>query len=361
MVRFSSESWSGIFLLVALALIYSKSNKSINYFLIGTSLGISFLCRYQIAFAVVPIFLYLIPEFYKNKTSLLSWLLGFTTMVMCGIAIDCWYYGNFVLTGWNYFYVNIIENAAANFGEQGPWFYLNSIIFQPTWPLGIALLIAFVVLLVKQPKNLLCWIVIMFVLSHSVIGHKEERFLFPLAMLFGPILIVGWTKLLSLITVSKIRNVVVVSLLVVMIPFNFFGHLVMMSNGAGHARMEITKYLQERGKEVEEIKMYHTSWSNPFNPWGSVPMKFYQEAKVEGIQVKNMEELRQIEVLNDSSSETYLVIRRIEKSNPELLKAIEQNGFILKKESVPEWLIPVNEAHDYLNLNDVLLLYQKKN
>ena len=59
-VRFSSETWSGIFLLLSISLVLRNYRSISAYCLIGAVLGISFLFRYQIAFSIIGLFLWLL-------------------------------------------------------------------------------------------------------------------------------------------------------------------------------------------------------------------------------------------------------------------------------------------------------------
>jgi phosphatidylinositol glycan class B len=356
-VRFSSESWSGIFLIVVLALVFKKKKNLTTFFLMGFLAGISFLCRYQIAFAIIPIFIYLIPKFVDKKGNLLSWLSGFCFAIIGGIAIDYWFYGSWVITAWNYFYINIVENVAANFGVEGPLYYLDVMLNHPTLPLGIALFSAIFLLLIKQPKNLLIWIVICFVLGHSLIGHKEERFLFPLALLFGPILFLGFRDLLCKLKMNKTLNLIFRFALGLFISGNIFGLIVMFSSSAGIGRMELTKYLHQKSKEVEHIKLYSTKWSNPYNPW-SIPMKFYQESNIKEINIHDMSLLNEVDVNHDHTTEVYFVIRKNDKEDKQLMEFLRYYHFTFVKQSVPKWLLPINYKHGDLSMRDVLSLYK---
>ncbi len=127
-VRFSSETWSGLFLLLSLGLIFRDKTRIQSFISLGLLLGLAFLFRFQIAFAVLGIFLWL---FIVKKTPLLK-MAVFTAsgllIVILGILIDSWFYGDFTLTLYNYFKVNLIEGRAAEFGTS-PWYHYLFYVF----------------------------------------------------------------------------------------------------------------------------------------------------------------------------------------------------------------------------------------
>jgi len=103
-VRFSSENWSGSIFLIAYSLFFlQKSENRSHYFLIGFLFGLAFLFRYQVGLLIAGFMLWL---FCIQKGNLfLSILLstGIILSITLGLLIDCWYYGDWTLTAWNYF------------------------------------------------------------------------------------------------------------------------------------------------------------------------------------------------------------------------------------------------------------------
>jgi len=143
-VRFSSETWSGMFLLLSVALLIINKNKNQHYLLMGVLLGLGFLFRYQIAFSIFGIILWLIfirkEQIIKVGISLISFLI----IIFIGILIDSWYYGELTITIKNYFIVNLIDGKAASFGTS-PWFYyFYAIVRYSFFPVGILLHISFI-------------------------------------------------------------------------------------------------------------------------------------------------------------------------------------------------------------------------
>ncbi len=185
-VRFSSEGWSASFITLGMGLLklYFKENfthKNISYLLlIGFVIGISFVCRYQTGFFILGLGLWLI---FINKMKIIPLvyiILGGFIAVAIGILIDTWFYGTFTLTPLNYFTQNVLENKAANYGTSPWWYYITNTIEDGFVFFGLLSIIAFIIIVLKDPKNIFVWTLIPFIVVHSLIGHKEPRFLLPI-------------------------------------------------------------------------------------------------------------------------------------------------------------------------------------
>ncbi len=75
-VRFSSETWSGLFLLLTWISL-QKASTNMHYFILGCILGISFLCRFQIIVMIIILGIYLIVNTPKNFQKTLYYFLSY--------------------------------------------------------------------------------------------------------------------------------------------------------------------------------------------------------------------------------------------------------------------------------------------
>ena len=112
--------------------------------------------------------------------NLLSLTIGFVTIAGVGVLIDRWFYGEWTLTTWNYFDQNILHNKVAGFGLEPWWWYFKISVENAIPPFSFLFVGGFFILLFFKPKSPIIWSIVPFVLIHSIIGHKELRFLFPI-------------------------------------------------------------------------------------------------------------------------------------------------------------------------------------
>jgi len=184
-VRFSSENLSGALLLIAMSVYLLQAQKEehrtlLKFILIGIIIGISFLFRYQIGIIILSAFLWMF-FIKKEKIFNLMWILfGIFLSIAIGLVIDRWFYGTWTFTPWNYFNANIIKHKAAQFGVAPWWYYLKVIILETFPPFSIFILLSLIIIIIFKPLHIITWLIVPFLFIHSITGHKELRFLFPL-------------------------------------------------------------------------------------------------------------------------------------------------------------------------------------
>lgn len=351
-VRFSSETWGGLFFLLALSSYFGQNKKPL---LIGLLFGFSFLFRYQMSLAFVGFFCWLLIS---NKHSWKFYIkLGSSIclVLILGIVIDTWFYGNFTITLWNYFYVNIVENVAVSFGEA-PWhFYLENILFYPHYIIGTIIYLALVTSLLFQPRNVFLWCVISFVTLHSIISHKEIRFLFPLVYLLPILISLGiqsWNKHLKNRTL-KISLGILLGVLFI-IP-NGIAITAYCTKAAGIGRIEITKFIHENYKD-KDLHLIFTSWASPYNPWHKVPIKFYQESNMTDVRIKNICNLHDSLIVPEKVN--FLIIRKIDLNNTNCADYIKQHNFTLIHTSIPNWMQSLSFMDSTYDDKNILMLYK---
>ncbi len=357
-VRFSSETWSGLLFLLSLALFINDSNDKTKPFKMGLLFGISFLFRFQIAFAIVGFGLWLIFINHSKLKYLLKICASFIAIIILGLLLDSWFYGEFVSTPWNYFYKNIVEGAASGFGTSPWYFYILKLLSYPSYFIGIPIILSFIFILFSNPKNYILWVTIPFIVGHSIISHKEERFLFPLVYLFPLMLIEGYLVIERLITNRfwiKSFNFMLISIFVLV---NSIGIIAMGQKSAGIGRMEITKYIHDNyGRE--KINLVFCSWANPYNPWHGLPAKFYFEDSLTDHRINNLCELNDSLFVQDAVN--LLVIRKIDKGNIECSEKIKNYNLIFEKQSIPKWIERINAKYKGFDNHNILELYRYPN
>lgn len=282
-VRFSSESWSGVFLLFGLAGILGKRT---NGSLIGTGIAFGFavLCRPPVGFVVLCALLWM--HFIRKDTlrDVLALIGGASAVALLGFAMDSAFYGSSTFSVWRYVQMGFMGNAEHPFDEL-PWYYY------PPWvvkyaipPIGIAILLATVVLIWKQPKHLLVWGLAPYFIVHAFIPHKELRFLFPLADLVPLLLILGLNELRPLFHRPMLR-LSALSYVVLCAILNIAGLAVVMTTAAGIGRTALAEELHRSAKTGDRIGYmispdiaWRITLPNFYRPEGTQEVVFSSEA-----------------------------------------------------------------------------------
>ena len=189
-VRFSSENWSGSIFLVAYSLFFLKESESrLHYLLIGILFGLSFLFRYQVGLLIAGFMLWLLFINRENIFHLILLSSGIIISTALGILVDWWYYCNLTLTAWNYFEQGILLDKLSGFGVKPWWHYFEAIFIKAIPPISIVCMLSLLIVLIYTRKDVIIWTILPFIIIHTIIGHKESRYLFPIIG-FVPILII---------------------------------------------------------------------------------------------------------------------------------------------------------------------------
>lgn len=178
-VRFSSETYSMLFFILGLNQYKKNKESTLRLFFVGIFLGLSFITRYQIGFMISGFGLWLLFIDKINIKKIILTIAGFTIIFCVGTTIDYWFYGKLVIAPYYYFYQNLVENKAANFGTSPIWDYAIKLPLFVFPFFGAIILPAMIYFFYKKRENSFTWILIPFIFIHHMIGHKEMRFLFP--------------------------------------------------------------------------------------------------------------------------------------------------------------------------------------
>ena len=355
-VRFSSETLSGITSLLAIAVLQFEktTNKRYNYLIIGALLGLSFLCRFQSIILTIGLIGWLILIDKTSFKKLIQLFAGILFTLIIGVLIDCWFYQKFVLTFYNYWHVfSSTEDAASSFGTLPWYYYIWYLIKFPFFPIGVLILVSLIVLILKLPKNIIVWTVIPFIIIHSIIHHKEERFLFPIINFIPIVLILAYQQIETMFVNRRLYFFKLV-ILIPLVLLNIAGIYAMTTKAAGVGRMDITSYIHNKYKD-QQVNLISCQWSSPYNPWQSLPTKFYQEKNVRDVQIKSFCTLS--DSLIDNTKVNLLVLRKAELNNQECAEVLNKMHCIKLQQSVPEWMETANNYYSGIDKDDILILY----
>lgn len=185
-VRTAGETVSmAFFMLGMVAAIRAARSGSLKQMLAaGVFCGMAFEVRYQSALLIIALFAWL-AIVARSKPSLLATLTaGGLIPAAAALLIDRWGYGVWSFPAWNYLDIVLLQGLAARESGTAPFFaffyLLPANIFAP---IIVLQLVALVVACLRNPRHYVTWTTAVFFLGHCLMCHKEERFLFPLAIL----------------------------------------------------------------------------------------------------------------------------------------------------------------------------------
>lgn len=200
--RFSSELMSALAFIVGLNFLFRETG--LSFLAGGFMIGASFWLRFQTAFMIMPFSMFLLfarPHWHEHfGFGEMPWQrrVGIFSVIVSGavlcsaiaICADRLFYGTWVLTPWHYLSENILQGKSDTFGVAPWWGYFRSFFKAGIFPIALLLFVAILVFIVRRRFSFIAWILVSFVVIHSLIGHKELRFIFPLAAFLPAVLAV---------------------------------------------------------------------------------------------------------------------------------------------------------------------------
>lgn len=203
-VRFSSENVAGCLFFLALVLLKEPARRNpLELLWAGLLLGLSFHARYQMAFAIAGLGLWLVLFHGRKFSVVLFVMVGGILTLAIGFLLDVWFYGDWVLAPYQYYYQNIVMKKAAGFGVEPWYYYFRKLVWGQLLVLGPLVLIGYLLMLFTRWKHVFVWVSLPFLVGHSLVSHKEFRFLFPLFLLVPYALMSGFEFLSRFSWLSK--------------------------------------------------------------------------------------------------------------------------------------------------------------
>jgi phosphatidylinositol glycan class B len=151
-------------------------------------------------------------------------------------------------------------------------------VFRPTPLIGILLAVALAVFLIRDYRHILVWCLVPFLLAHSLIAHKELRFLFPVVNYIPLILVLAYQAIPSTRN-RQLRKAILYPVFAVAILINAGGLLMLMFKPAFDGNIEMLRYLD---RNCDRKNLYIIGWSNPYSLGdikGLTP-RFYASEKI---------------------------------------------------------------------------------
>ncbi len=354
-VRFMSETWSGIMLLNAIAVLLNTNLRGNRNYIAGVFLGLSFLFRYQNAFLALGIFLWLLIIEREKILDLLKLLASGIAVLLFGILLDFWLYGEFTLSAWNYFYVNLVEDVASGFGTEPWWNYFYSIFRFSFFPIGIPIILAFLVLIVKKPRSVFVWTILPFFIVHSIIAHKELRFMFPVVNLVPIILLLAFQALKwDIRKWRKSGRIAIHAVAWSLVIINCIGAVTVSLKPADGGLTSITRHIRKNYGD-EPIRLISYNNSNPYGP-GELMASFYMEKDMQDIRLESLEELADSVLQKETVN--LLVLKRKDAATDPAKVFIAGHNAPMVVQSIPPWMEPLMTLYGGYRIRNILELYE---
>ncbi len=287
--RTSAENFGISFLIIGLGYYFSNNInfKNFNFFYLGLIFGLSFIFRYNLGVTIFCILIY-ITIIHDNKLNIKFAKIFYLSI---GILIICFFDFLTALWGFNeiqnlkieklYSYEFLSNNLTwlqfllcgifNDFCGGGSWnpkpflYYFIFILLEFFPPLSIIIIFVICFFWIRGYKNIIFWSTLPYFLVHSLIPHKELRFIFPI-LIFTPYFLAYFFEKINL---QKL-NIKILSVVVVCFAINICG-LIYYSITSNNSELKFLKYIyySPEIKNIEfinskkDIKFYESL--NPFN------------------------------------------------------------------------------------------------
>jgi len=193
--RFASENWGAALLVAGLCLMLDaadcRPDRVARSVLLATCAGltwsVAFYCRFQIGASIAGAALWLLVIRRARVSLILMIAASFAVGCALNEVLDHWLYGVWTFVPYNYFAVNLVQGKAATFGTAPWWMILVyfAVVLIPPYSLIVIAVVAAGCWYAR--RALLVWTMVPFVVLHTLVGHKEARFLMPMLYFIGPL------------------------------------------------------------------------------------------------------------------------------------------------------------------------------
>lgn len=203
-LHFNGENISGkLYFISVLLILLALDRKHWFYFVLsGLIFGMAFASRFQITFSALGVFIWLIiGKRISLKHMLILLLSSLISIGIFNVVIDHWFYNAWTFTAYNYYYQNIVTGTMNTFGTDPFYTYIPMILGYFPW--GPIYVVATIWFIYRHPKHIFTFAILPFFVIHSIIGHKEVRFMLPM-IAFMPYIITAWLDKINFI--DKLHN-----------------------------------------------------------------------------------------------------------------------------------------------------------
>lgn len=359
-VRFSSENICASLFIIGLfrfieylsAVKPEKSgSKHLHLFLTALLIGLAGVVRFQANFFIVGLFIWLLFFHRSGFKLLVVFCAGIAVANGIGILCDKWFYGTWEITGWNYFYQNIVLHKAEHFGKEPIWYYFEHTITDAVPPFSLLIIGSFLFFYFTNPRSYLTWTTGVFLLAHFLSPHKDERFLFPLIP-FVPIFIaLAYQEILSSEKHLTLQNFLTSKFSRVMKYVFIYSNFILLAYFTlkpADNHTPTLRYLYNTYNTTPTVMVCENHSVNPYTP--QVTLNFYRSSSI--IVCENPLKLDSLKTAYPNSKFIYLS----EKRN---LAQLQNKSLKREYTSLPGWLLPFN-FNNWINRVNMVNIYTIK-
>jgi phosphatidylinositol glycan class B len=131
---------------------------------------------------------------------------------------------------------------------------------------------------IKKPKDVIGWAMLMFLLGHMLVAHKEIRFLYPIACLLPVVLLDRINNIRRLPYQKTALWIFAIANVVLIVPGIFL---------PADQEISVLRFL-EKDYAPSTYTLYYDGQNNPYND-GGLPNHFYGRKKPLGIAQEDLE------------------------------------------------------------------------
>lgn len=246
LMRFTGEAWSALLFARGLTLLLDEKPRS--PFAIGAWWGVAVIVRPSAAVLPLGAWLWALLVKKEARARLTRMIGGGAIAIAACTALDSLGYGTPTMPLWNYLAAAFTGQENARFTTL-PWYqYGLFIIKYATLPVGALLITALGALLLLNRRHLLVWLLLPFLLAHSIMPIKEPRFLYPLAVLMPWLLMAAWDALCRRWP-SVMQRRIWMQLLFPFAAVNGLALVVATATPAGNGRIRVAQEIRARFAE----------------------------------------------------------------------------------------------------------------
>lgn len=161
-------------------------------FTAGIILGISLCLRIHLLPSVIFLLIYICRRQFKLKW--LPMLLGVIASLLVFGVVDAFTWSYPFQSFWLNIWVNVVEGRSKLYGVS-PWYEYGIFLFK-SWSWFIIPITIFIIIGARHCPILL-WSGLIIILSHSILDHKEYRFIYPALPMFMILAGIGTSEILT--------------------------------------------------------------------------------------------------------------------------------------------------------------------